>query len=194
MKAVVMVLAAIGVVAIFVFALYAFAIYKATQPGGMSFPTIPEPPSKVTTEDTETVDSNLEVGSEENDEKKAAFAIFTNGTFRVFTAPMYHNLSKDVFIESTNPNIVRITKVGITWDDFFTTLPFKLTTDCLTTGTGQTFCNGQNGTLKFYLNGQSDPDALDKLINQGDKLLISFGNETDSQIQTQIEKIPDPNL
>lgn len=125
--------------------------------------------------------------------KQASFAIFTNGTFRVFTASMYHNLSEDVFIESSNPNIVRVKKAGVTWDDFFKTLPFKLSKDCLTTGTGQTSCTGQNGTLKFYLNGQLEPKTLDKVINQGDKLLISFGNETEPQIQTQLEKIPDPN-
>lgn len=58
---------------------------------------------------------------------KASFAIFTNGTFRVFTASMYHNRSNDVFIEASNPNLVRIKKNGITWDDFFKTLPMKLT-------------------------------------------------------------------
>ena len=69
-----------------------------------------------------------------------AFAIFTNGTFRVFTAAMYHNLSEDVFVQADNPNIVRVKKSGTTWDDFFKTLPFKLTKECLTTGTKETFC------------------------------------------------------
>src|SRR3990167_4261038 len=108
---------------------------------------------------------------------KASFAIFTNGVFRVFTAAMYHNLSSDAFIQADNPNIVHVKKNGITWDDFFKTLPFKLTKDCLTTGTGQTFCTGQAGKLKFYLNGLEDKDALDKIINQGDKLLVSFGKK-----------------
>ena len=56
--------------------------------------------------------------------KKASFAIFTNGTFRLFTAAMYHNLSEDVFIQADNPNIVHVKKTGITWDVFFKTLPF----------------------------------------------------------------------
>ena len=38
-------------------------------------------------------------------DRKASFAIFTNGTFRVFTASMYHNLSQDVYIEANNPNL-----------------------------------------------------------------------------------------
>ena len=113
----------------------------------------------------------------------AGFAIFTNGTFRVFTASMYHNLSKDVFIQTDDPNIVRVKKSGVTWDDFFKTLPFKLTKDCLTTGTKQTFCTNDNGKLRFYLNGKEDTSALDKQIARGDKLLVSYGNESEEQIQ-----------
>lgn len=122
--------------------------------------------------------------------KQASFAIFTNGTFRVFTASMYHNLSEDVFIQADNPNIVYVKKSGITWDDFFKTLPFKLTQDCLTTGTKETFCTGSNGTLKFYLNGERKEEVLDQEIQNGDKLLVTFGNESEDTIKQQIDNIP----
>ena len=114
---------------------------------------------------------------------KAGFAIFTHGTFRGFTAAMYHNLSQNVYIQAGDPNIVHIKKSETTWDDFFKTLPFKLTKECLTTGAGETFCSGQDGTLKFYLNGVKDPSLLDKTINAGDQALISFGNEDESRIK-----------
>lgn len=132
----------------------------------------------------QTIDSQATV------DYSASFAIFTNGTFRIFTDAMYHNLSSDVYIESTNPNTVNVKKERITWDDFFKTLPFKLTKECLTTGTGQTFCTGNGGTLRFYLNGIESQNALDQIINSDDKLLVTFGNETEEQIQKQIEQIP----
>ncbi|MCX6782913.1 MAG: hypothetical protein NTZ20_02880 [Candidatus Levybacteria bacterium] len=121
---------------------------------------------------------------------KASFAIFTNGTFRVFTASMYHNLSKDAYIESSNPNIVHVKKARTTWNDFFSTLPFKLTSECLTTGTKETFCTGNRGTLKFYINGEQSNNALSQEINEGDKLLVTFGNESEAQIKKQIDRIP----
>lgn len=126
-------------------------------------------------------------------EKSASFVIFTNGTLRIFTAPMYHNLSTDVYIQVENPNIIQVKKEGITWDDFFKTLPIKLDQECLTTGTKQTFCTGENGTLKFYLNGEKTDDALTKEIKQGDKLLVSFGPTDDPQIKNQLTQIPDAN-
>ncbi len=122
-------------------------------------------------------------------DKQASFAIFTNGTFRVFTATMYHNLSPDVFIEASSQNVIQIKKDGSTWNDFFSTLPFKLTRECLTTVTRQTFCNGLNGTLKFYINGIRNDDALSNKINHGDKMLITYGNEIKEQIQKQLDRL-----
>ncbi len=124
--------------------------------------------------------------------KQASFAIFTNGTFRIFTAAMYHNLSQDAYIEASNPNIVKIKKEGITWDDFFSTLPFKLTHDCLTTGTKETFCTSGEKTLKFYLNGEEKTQVLDQIIQDGDKLLVTYGSESYETVEKQLEKIPNP--
>src|SRR3989344_2768388 len=137
--------------------------------------------SKQTTTDSENVDYT------------ASFAIYTNGTFRIFTAPMYHNLSADVFIEASDPNIVNIKKSNITWRDFFAPLPFSLSETCLTTGTKQTFCSNQQYTLQFYLNGQGNDSVLDQIINSGDKLLVTYEKENASIIQEQLQSIPSSN-
>ncbi len=106
----------------------------------------------------------------------ASFTIVTGSITRNFSAKMYHNLSPDVYIESPNPPVVHVKKKGITWNDFFKTLPMQLTKDCLTTGTKETFCTGENGTLRFYLNNIEDKDLLDREIKEGDKVLIQFSN------------------
>lgn len=123
---------------------------------------------------------------------QASFAVFTNDVFRVFTASMYHNRSGDVYIEVSNANVVNVKKSGITWGDFFKTLPMELTSDCLTTGTGEKFCNSQTKTLKFYINGQKADNFQNTEIKDGDKALISYGQETEAQIQNQLKKISEP--
>lgn len=105
---------------------------------------------------------------------KASFTIVTGNITRSFKAEKYHNRSSNVYIESVDPTIVHVKKIGITWDDFFKTLPMKLTKDCLITGDGETFCNGKGGTLKFYLNDVETPDLLDKEIRNGDKAIINY--------------------
>lgn len=105
---------------------------------------------------------------------KASFTIITNGVTRSFTASMYHNLSPDVYIEASDPSIVHVKRRGITWNDFFKTLPIKLTKECLTTGTKETFCTGKNGTLRFYLNEVEEKNLLDREIKEGDRVRIEF--------------------
>lgn len=104
----------------------------------------------------------------------AKFAVITNGTTRVFTDKKYHNLSPDVHLEAEDPNTVHVHKEGIIWSDFFTTLPMSLSKTCLVTGTNQTFCTGNDKALKFYINGQENPNALDTVIGQSDKLVVEF--------------------
>ncbi len=119
---------------------------------------------------------------------QASFTIYTHQTLRFFSDPKYHNLSPDVYIEADNPSLIKVKKQGTTWGDFFSTLPMKLTNECLTTGTGQTFCTGDSGTLRFFVNGVENPNALTQTINPSDKLLVTFGTEVEGGIDKQLNQ------
>lgn len=106
----------------------------------------------------------------------ASFEIYTNGEKRIFTQAMYHNQSPDAYIENPDPSIIYVKKDGITWDNFFKTLPFSLTKDCLVTGTKQTFCSNETKKLRFLLNGLDNSDTLKTPIKPGDSLKITYGN------------------
>lgn len=137
---------------------------------------------------TNKTQNNLDVSDEKAD-KKASFIIFTNGTLRDFSQNQYHNRSKDVYLTSENPTQIIIKRAGVTWEDFFRTLPspMKLTKDCLYTGTGQVFCTDSERSLKFYVNGKIDKELLSREIKNGDKALITFGKDNELQIQEQLK-------
>jgi len=105
----------------------------------------------------------------------ARFEIYTQGTKRVFTQPKYHNLSPDLYIEASDPHLIHVKKPNLMWDDFFKTLPFSLTKDCLVTGTKQTFCTSDTEKLRFFLNNQEVPEALDSIIKADDTLQVTYG-------------------
>lgn len=146
-------------------------------------------PSQATKNSAFSQNPNTTIPQEQK-EINASFTIFINDGLRVFTASMYHNLSPNVYIKKDKPNIVVVTKNGTTWQDFFNTLPMKLTVECITTGTGETFCTTGTKKLKFYLNGKLERNLLGTEIKNGDKVLITFGYETDAQIQNQLKLIP----
>ncbi len=142
-----------GVIILFLF--LAFTFFNKSQAPQTAIPTSP-------------------AIQKENINVTASFTIITDSITRSFTNPKYHNQSADVYIQADNPSIVHVKKAGITWDDFFKTLPMKLSKDCLITGDGETLCEGQGKTLKFFLNDIETPDLLDKEIKQNDKILIKF--------------------
>ena len=133
-------------------------------------------------------ETSQQTTSPENINYRASFAIFTNNTYRVFDDPKYYNQSPDVYMEEAN--IVIVKKKGITWSDFFATLPMSLKEDCLVTGTGQTFCTNETQRLRFFINSKEDKDALNKEIVEGDKLLVTYGEETENQIKNQLQQVP----
>lgn len=105
---------------------------------------------------------------------KASFIIITGTITRSFKAEKYHNQSSEVYIQSDDPKVIHVKKAGITYDDFFKTLPMKLSKDCLVTGDGENLCSESSGTLKFFLNDIETPYLLEKEIKEGDKALIKF--------------------
>ena len=134
----------------------------------------PQTDEQVPKEQTQKVPLLTPTPQEQNVAIEASFAIVTNGLVRRFAFPMYHNLSSDVYIDASDPTVVYVKKRGVTWNNFFETLPMKLTKECLTTGTKETFCTGATGALRFYLNGIEDRDLLDREIKNGDKARIEF--------------------
>ena len=104
----------------------------------------------------------------------ATFEISTNGTKRTFNNPKYYNLTDYAYISPLDPQYVHLKKTGVTWREFFDSLPMKLTEKCLTTGTGQEFCSNQTKKLRFTLNNLENPTALDMEIVPGAKLLITY--------------------
>lgn len=139
------------------------------------------------------VTGDIQNQKNEIDQFHASFLIYTDGLKRNFSNPKYHNQSPTVYLTKENPGTIIVKKANTTWGDFFNTLPMKLEPDCLTTGDGEKLCTNNEKTLKFYINGQKSPNFVYEKINDGDRALISFGNENDLEIQKQIEQIPLPS-
>lgn len=104
----------------------------------------------------------------------AEFKIITNGLVRNFSSSKYHNQSDDVYINASNPSKIVVESSGVTWSDFFNSLPMKLSKECLTTGDGETLCASESSSLKFYNNDAEVENLLDKEINPGDSILIEY--------------------
>lgn len=121
----------------------------------------------------------------------ADFKVYLNGKAYDFSEIKYqsteeHKLSESVHLHDKNGRVMHIHNNGATLRDFFSSLGIELIEKCLTLDTGQKFCNKNGKTLKFFVNGQVNVDFERYQMKDLDKILISFGEDTDATIAKQI--------
>lgn len=117
------------------------------------------------------------------------FKVYLNSIAIDFSQPKYQVKSPLVHVEGGDGDVIHKHATGVKIDLFLQSLGMKLNSTCFVTDTGNEFCNEGDKTLKFYVNNQSSDIFDDYEFHDLDKVLISYGNETDSQIQTQLASI-----
>ncbi len=119
----------------------------------------------------------------------ADFKVYINGEFLDFAKEKYMIKAKEVHIEDMNGIKIHKHTSGITLEYFFKTLGFEFNKECFVLDGGESYCNENNKTIKFYVNGKRNHKYGDYKIKDGDKYLISYGNETEEEIQKQLESV-----
>ena len=90
-----------------------------------------------------------------------------------------------IHLENNNGYVIHRHSVGVTIGYLFQTLNLGLTQDCFVFHDGKEFCSNDDYTLKFYINERQVDDLRDYLIIDGDFILISYGAETQEEIDRQ---------
>ncbi len=103
---------------------------------------------------------------------KAKFEVITEGLVRDFGLPMYLLQDPNLYLEASDPSVVNVNVAGASWGDFFGSLPFSVTDECLITGDGEKLCSGEGKVLRFVLNGEEVENVLEMPINEGDELKV----------------------
>lgn len=135
------------------------------------------------------------------------FAVFIQGKQFDFNQPQFistetKELDPYVHIHEPRTTVVHVHKLGITWDRFFHSLGLKLddpsftavTPDktCLTVPTGEKYCQTATETFKFYVNGVKIDGVSNTGIHDLDRVLISYGSESDADVvANQLPKVTD---
>lgn len=124
------------------------------------------------------------------------FKVIINGKALDFAQAKYQSVDKKdldewIHFHNSNGNIVHIHKRGIKLGEFINSLKMNLTSTCFTLDTGEKFCNQGGSTLKMFVNGKEN-NQYDQYVPQDiDRLLISFGSDSQKALQAQIDSVTD---
>jgi len=129
----------------------------------------------------------------------ADFKIFVDGNEIDFRKENYMTnsefiVNKYTHLHDNKGNIIHVHATGITFGYFLNSIDFDLTKDCFKFDTGQNVCNEKNGKeWKFYVNGKLNNEFNKYVIQDTDRIFLTYGNfeseEGKHQIIEQYESI-----
>lgn len=126
----------------------------------------------------------------------ADFLVFIHGSPLDFSIEKYQAEERDdhnsgVHLHNSEGGVIHIHKRGTTLGDFFQSLDMMLSKECLILETKEQYCNDKNNTLKLYVNGERNEmfDAYE--IRDLDRIVLTYGDESEEEIQGQLERVSD---
>ena len=124
----------------------------------------------------------------------AAFAARLNGTQFDFGTPQYQVKSKYMHVENEDGTTLHRHATKVPIYEFFKTIKMNLTNNCFTTDKGVKYCSNEKNNLEFYVNGSKVSSISDYVFNDGDRILIVYGDtplqvkQDQDQLRQQVVK------
>ena len=108
-----------------------------------------------------------------------------------FAAPSYQVKSAWIHFESSDGNTIHRHASGVTLGYLFDSLNLQINEECFNfpPSDGRKFCTNEDYSIKYYINHQAVGDISSYVIQDQDRILISYGNENQEQIGDQLKEL-----
>ena len=88
-------------------------------------------------------------------------------------------------------DVLHMHATGIPLWLFFDSIGMEFNKKCITLENKEKLCNEGNKELKFFVNGKQNNEFENYVFNDLDKILISYGEESEGEIKNQLSTITD---
>lgn len=106
-----------------------------------------------------------------------------------FSATSYQVKSAWIHFESSDGETIHRHASGVTTGYLFENLGMMVNADCVIFPDGRQFCTNEDYSLKYYINHQAVSDITNYVFDDLDRILISYGSESQEQIEEQLEEL-----
>lgn len=109
-----------------------------------------------------------------------------------FSPQQYQVKSPYIHFEGEDGNTIHRHASNVKLGYLFDTLKIGLTDDCFVfpdKAKNHTFCTDEDYSLKFYINHKKVDSIKDYVLHDDDRILISYGNENQTAIDTQLTEL-----
>ena len=121
----------------------------------------------------------------------AAFLVKVNGENIDFSQPQYQVVSDFIHVENGDGTTLHRHATNVTFADFLETVKMDIDEEnnCLVFTNGTQYCNNNDNQLRTFVNGNSTESISDYIINDNDRLLVIYGNETEEQLTEALDEL-----
>jgi len=109
-----------------------------------------------------------------------------------FSSQGFQIKSSYIHFEARDSAVVHKHAIGVSVGYLFDSIGIGLDDECYTfkgTGGDRVFCTNEDFSLKFYVNHQPVPNLTDYVFEDKDRILISYGGETQEQVDSQLAEL-----
>src|SRR3989338_2190776 len=126
----------------------------------------------------------------------ADFKIFINGNPINFADDKHYMKSNIVHLDNQQnkedaSGLIHMHATGVPFWYFLKSIWIDLGKECITLEYQQKFCNSTDKKLRFFINGKEHPDIWNYVFRDLDKILVSYGDETEEELIKQINSVTD---
>jgi hypothetical protein len=121
----------------------------------------------------------------------AAFLVKVNGQNIDFSQPKYQVQSDYIHVENGDGTTLHRHATNVTFADFLKSIKMDIDkkNNCLVFTNGTEYCDDNNNKLKTFINGNSTKSISEYILNNNDRLLVIYGNETDEEIAKALDEL-----
>jgi len=106
-----------------------------------------------------------------------------------FDSPAYQIKSSWIHFEDSDGTTIHRHSSGVTLDYLFANIGISIDNECYKFPDGRQFCTNEDYSLKYFINHEPVKDINDYVLEEGDRILITYGNETPEQIEEQLMEL-----
>ena len=106
-----------------------------------------------------------------------------------FSGPAFQIKSSWIHFEAQDGTTIHRHSSGVTTGYLFETLGITIDDQCYVFPDGRQFCTNEDYTLKYYVNHEQVSDISEYVFEDGDRILITYGNETPDEIEEYLAEL-----
>ena len=106
-----------------------------------------------------------------------------------YSSLAYQLKSPYIHFEKDNGETVHMHAANVTLGFLFDSLHIGFTDKCFAFPDKREFCTDNKYTLKFFINHHQVPSIRNYVFKANDRILISYGNENETQINEQLARV-----